>query len=110
MRDVADLDVPVLVAPIAGGPTTPELCAAVANAGGGAVLADADRQTPGVGPSGHHVAGVRQLSTRVEQRGPVRSAAYGLTGFRVLHVRYALTRGLRGRASARLPAIRHVRR
>lgn len=43
MRDVADLDVPVLVAPMAGGPTTPELCAAVANAGGGAVLAGADR-------------------------------------------------------------------
>jgi nitronate monooxygenase len=32
--NLADLDVPVIVAPMAGGPSTPELAAAATNAGG----------------------------------------------------------------------------
>jgi nitronate monooxygenase len=32
--NLSDLDVPVIVAPMAGGPSTPELAAAATNAGG----------------------------------------------------------------------------
>lgn len=39
MFSLGDLDIPVLVAPMAGGPSTPELVATVANAGGSGFLA-----------------------------------------------------------------------
>ena len=43
---VLDLDVPIVQAPMAGGPSTPDLAAAVSNAGGLGFLA-AGYKTPG---------------------------------------------------------------
>ncbi len=55
--------VPIVAAPMAGGPTTPELCAAVADAGGAGVIAGADR-------SGEEIA--KDLAeTRNLTRGPI---------------------------------------
>jgi len=43
---VIDLDVPVVQAPLAGGPSTPELAAAVSNAGGLGIITGLTQRTP----------------------------------------------------------------
>lgn len=55
----ADLRTPVVTAPMAGGPSTPELVAAVADAGGFGFLAAGDRAPDAVAAD---IAGLRRLS------------------------------------------------
>lgn len=63
MFQPADLDAAIVAAPMAGGPSTPALCASVTNAGGLGVLAGGYRDTAELS---EHIAETRRLS-----RGPL---------------------------------------
>lgn len=68
MFELKDLEVPLIGAPMAGGPTTPELVAAVSNAGGLGMLA-----------AGYFDE--KQLADAVAQTRALTDAAFGVNLF-----------------------------